>query len=191
MFACQRLALAITAKRQFHTLPAIAAESEGLFGKFNPWANKNKQQQQSEVAPAQPTSAASVQQPSKVTFNVKYQEADDVVSWKRKDVLEDQAELESTLKSVILAQVKGATETNWNNVAIDNVDTKFKLLKEAIKETGKEVPNYELNNLSSTKQVLEYFKTGGLAQKKKTTVRSYFEENSESLPKNLTFVPRE
>lgn len=187
MFACQRLALATT-KRQFHTLPAIAAESEGLFGKFNPWANKNKQQAEPVAAPAQPTSGSA--QPTKVTFNVKYQEADDVVSWKRKDVLENQAEIESTLKSVILAQVEGATETNWNNVAIDNVDTKFKLLKEAIKETGKEVPNYELNNLSSTKQVLEFFKTGGLAQKK-TTVRSYFEENSESLPKNLTFVPRE
>ncbi|CAO3625016.1 unnamed protein product [Mucor hiemalis] len=161
MFACQRLVLSTT-KRQFHTLPAIAAESEGLFGKFNPWANKNKQQDQQVVSPAQHTSA----EPSKVTFNVKYQEADDVVSWKRKEVLEDQVEIESALKSVILAQ-------------------------EAIKETGKEVPNYELNTLSSTKEVLEYFKTGGPLSAQKVTVRSYFEENNESLPKNLTFVPRE
>lgn len=186
MFACQRLVLSTT-KRQFHTLPAIAAESEGLFGKFNPWANKNKQQDQQVVSPAQHTSA----EPSKVTFNVKYQEADDVVSWKRKEVLEDQVEIDSALKSVILVQVQGATETNWNDLPIQDANTKFNVLKEAIKETGKEVPNYELNTLSSTKKVLEYFKTGGPLSAQKVTVRSYFEENNESLPKNLTFVPRE
>jgi hypothetical protein len=183
MFACQRIALS-TSKRQFHTLPAILAESEGLFGKFNPWANKNKQET---VSPAQHTT----EEPTKVTFNVKYQDAEDVPSWKRKDVLTNEAEIESTVKSVILAHVEGATETNWTDLPIQDLKTKFNVLKESIKETGKDVPNYELNGLSSTKDVLAYFKTGGPLSAQKVTIQSYFEENSESLPKNLTFVPRE
>jgi hypothetical protein len=74
MFACQRIAITQIAKRSFYTAPAILAESEGLFGKLNPWAKK--QQQQPEVTPAQHTN----QDTPQVTFNVKYQDAEEVVS---------------------------------------------------------------------------------------------------------------
>ena len=121
MFTCQRIALT-TARRQFHSAPVASAESEGLFGKFNPWANKNKQQEQ--VSPAQHTT----EEPTKVTFNVKYQDADDIPSWKRKDVLSDSTEIESTVKSVILAQVQGATETNWSELSLEDSTTKFKVI---------------------------------------------------------------
>jgi hypothetical protein len=73
MFACQRIATTLIAKRSFYTAPAILAESEGLFGKLNPWAKK---QQQPEVTPAQHTS----QDTPQVTFNVKYQDAEEIVS---------------------------------------------------------------------------------------------------------------
>jgi hypothetical protein len=118
MFACQRIAL-LTTKRQFHTVPAILSESEGLFGKLNPWANKNKQQ---EVTPAQHTNDE-----QKVTFNVKYQDADEVVSWKKTDILKNEAEIESTVKSVILQHVQGATEQNWKDLPIKDLELKFKV----------------------------------------------------------------
>lgn len=73
MFACQRIAASSISKRQFHTIPAMLAESEGLFGKLNPWAKKEQPQQQ--VTPAQHTS-----EEAKVTFNVKYEDEDDIVS---------------------------------------------------------------------------------------------------------------
>lgn len=120
MFACQRIAFA--AKRQLHTAPAILAESEGLFGKFNPWAKKNKTE--TVATPAQHTS----EETPKVTFNVKYEEEDDFVSWKRTDVLTDHAEIETTVKSVILQHVAGANETNWTDLPIQDLDTKFKVL---------------------------------------------------------------
>lgn len=119
MLACQRIAFA--AKRQIHTAPAILAESEGLFGKFNPWANKTKTDT---VTPAQHTN-----EETKVTFNVKYEEEDDIVSWKRTNVLTDPTEIESTVKSVILEHVSGATETNWNELPIQDLETKFKVKK--------------------------------------------------------------
>ncbi|KAI7877298.1 uncharacterized protein EV154DRAFT_525446 [Mucor mucedo] len=181
MFACQRIALNVS-KRQFHTVPAISA-AEGLFGKFNPWANKTQPEQV--VTPAQPTNQ------DITTFNVKYQDADDIASWKRTDVLTNHEEIESAVKSVILQHVQGATETNWKDLSIDDLNTKFKILKDSIKETGKEVPNYELNGLETTKDVLAYFKTGGPLEAQKVTIEAYFEDNRESLPKNLTFVPRE
>lgn len=118
MLACQRIAFTAT-KRHFHTVPAISA-AEGLFGKFNPWANKTKSEEEV-VAPAQPTHQ------DVTTFNVKYQDAEEIVSWKRTDVLTNHEEIESTVKSVILQHLEGATETNWKDLSIDDLNTKFKV----------------------------------------------------------------
>lgn len=185
MFACQRIAISAVSRRQFHTVPAMMAESEGLFGKLNPWAKKEQTQQQQQVTPAQHTS-----EEPKVTFNVKYEDEDDIVSWKRTDILTDAAELESTVKSVILQHVQGATETNWKELPVNDSKTKFQIVKESIKQTGKEVPNYELNSFETTKDILDYFKSEK-ALAKKVTIADYFEEHRESLPSNLTFAPRE
>lgn len=58
-----------------------------------------------------------------------------------------------------------------------------------MKQTGKEVPNYKLNELETTKDVLDYFKIDqSLAEK--TSIRDFFEENAESLPSNLKFADR-
>lgn len=73
MFACRRVIATAITKRRFHTAPAILAENDGLFGKFNPWAKK--EQSQPEPTPAQRTSEA-----PKVTFNVKYEEEEEIVS---------------------------------------------------------------------------------------------------------------
>ncbi|CEP19877.1 hypothetical protein [Parasitella parasitica] len=180
MNASQRIVIAAISKRQFHRATVFLAEGEGIFGKLNPWAKKEQPQP---VTPAQHTS-----EEPKVTFNVKYEEDDDFISWKRDDILTDVAELESTVRSVILKYVQGANETNWNNLPLTDYNTKFKILKESMKQTGKEVPNYELNGFETTKDVLEFFRTEK-ALAKKVTVLDYFEENRKFLPNNLTFAP--
>lgn len=59
-----------------------------------------------------------------------------------------------------------------------------------MKETGKEVPNYELNQLETTNDVLAYFQRDE-SLVEKVTIEDYIQENSDSLPSNLTFAPRE
>jgi hypothetical protein len=49
------------------------------------------------------------------------------VSWKRTDILTDAAELESTVKSVILQHVQGANETNWKDLPVSDINTKFQV----------------------------------------------------------------
>jgi hypothetical protein len=59
-----------------------------------------------------------------------------------------------------------------------------------MKETGKEVPNYELNQIETTNDVLAYFQREERLVEK-VTIEDYFQENTDSLPANLTFAPRE
>ncbi|KAI9486793.1 MAG: hypothetical protein EXX96DRAFT_55040 [Benjaminiella poitrasii] len=184
MFACRRTFT--IAQRQFHTAPIICAKSEGgLFDKLNPWAKKETTQPQ-ETTPAQHTS----EEPHKVTFNVRYEEPENIVSWKRNDILKDQNEIESTVKSVILQNVNGATEANWKELGLEDLNTKFQVIKESMKQTGKEVPNYELNKMSNTKDILEYFKSDRPLNQSSANVQEYFEQNRESLPSNIKFVPK-
>jgi hypothetical protein len=62
-------------------------------------------------------------------------------------------------------------------------------LKESIKQTGREVPNYQLDALKTGSDILDYFKNGETVVKS-GTVEEFFQDNEETLPKNLTFVPR-
>ncbi|KAI8368955.1 hypothetical protein BD560DRAFT_330526 [Blakeslea trispora] len=156
-----------------HTTRPILAESDGLFGKMNPWAKKEPIQA---VTPAQPTA-----EETPVTFNVDY-ETEKIVSWKREEVMTDVQTIESTVQSVIQHHVPQATES-W---PLDDHRIKFQILKDSMQQTGKEVPNYQLDRLKTTQDVLNFFK-GTMDQKKPLTVKSFFEENEDKLPSNLTF----
>ncbi|KAI7902329.1 uncharacterized protein BX663DRAFT_435600 [Cokeromyces recurvatus] len=189
MFACQRTLFNITIRKQFHTASIICAKNEGgLLGKLNPWAKKEAQQ---EVTPAQNTSddvpKMTVDDSTKVTFNVQYEEPEDIISWKKTDMMKDPTEIETTVKTIILQHVQGATEANWNELSIQDLNTKFQIIKESIKQTGKEVPNHELNKLKSTKDVIEFFKT---EHSKVKDVQDYLLEQ-ESLPPNIKFIPKQ
>ncbi|KAI8092411.1 uncharacterized protein B0P05DRAFT_226750 [Gilbertella persicaria] len=182
MLVCRRL-LSLTNKRYIHTTPAVLAESDGLFGKLNPWAKKEQPQT---VTPAQHTNEEVV---APVTFDVKYEEAEEITSWKRSDVLTNEQEIESTLKSVILQHLQNANETNWKELPFEDSHIKFQILKESIKQTGKEVPNYQLSQLETTGHVLEFFKHTQVQTH--STIEDYFLSNKDSLPTNLTFASRE
>ncbi|KAI8878475.1 hypothetical protein K501DRAFT_336728 [Backusella circina FSU 941] len=181
MLACRRIFTSNTVRNisKFHSGAAVAAENSGLFGKLNPWAKK---EQEEVVTPAQHTD-------TQVTFNVRYQEEEAIESWKASQVMTDKSEIESVVKSAILQHVQDANETNWKDVATLDLDTKFKVLKESIKQTGKEVPNYQLDALKTSSDILDYFKNGEPVIKV-GTVEEFFQDNETTLPKNLTFVPR-
>ncbi|KAI8372085.1 hypothetical protein EDC96DRAFT_78939 [Choanephora cucurbitarum] len=65
-----RRIFALASTRYIHTTRAMMAESDGLFGKINPWAKK-------EQTPVQPTTT---EEETKVTFNVDYEDAEEIVS---------------------------------------------------------------------------------------------------------------
>lgn len=54
-------------------------------------------------------------------------------SWKNNQVLTDATEIESTVKSAILQHVEGATETNWKELPLSDLQTKFKVTLAIIK----------------------------------------------------------
>lgn len=59
-------------------------------------------------------------------------------SWKRTDILTDAAELESTVKSVILQHVQGATETNWKELPVNDSKTKFQVKSKCVQNIYKQ-----------------------------------------------------
>lgn len=178
MLACRRLLAIKPATASIHTVATLSVAGEGFFGKLNPWATKKTE----ESTPAEHTDPT-----TPVTFNVKYEEQKEAISWKKTSVT-DKEEVEKTLKSIVL-QLEGATETNWQQLPLNDIDTKFKLLKESMKELGREIPNYQLNQLETTQDVLDYFQTE--ESPKQSNIEVFFEENADSLPKNITFIPRE
>ncbi|OBZ83455.1 hypothetical protein A0J61_08497 [Choanephora cucurbitarum] len=171
-----RRIFALASTRYIHTTRAMMAESDGLFGKINPWAKK-------EQTPVQPTTT---EEETKVTFNVDYEDAEEIISWKRSDVLTDVDAIETTVKSVIQHHLPQATETS---LPLDDLNIKFQILKDSMQQTGKEVPNYQLNQLKTTQDILEFFK--GSFDQKELTVETFFEEHKDTLPSNLTFAARE
>ncbi|KAI8967919.1 hypothetical protein BDF20DRAFT_917169 [Mycotypha africana] len=198
MFATQRLrsiAASPILKRQLHSSSYVmASESkQGLFSKLNPWASKTDTTVSESVA-----TPVNSPEDDKVTFRVDYEEEEkeSIKPWLNEAQLTDKAEIEAKVKSVILERIQEATETNWKGLPFKTLTAKFKVIKDAIKETGIDVPNYKLNELNTTDDILYYFteeKDIILTAKKQQneTIKDFFEENRESLPSNMVFVPRD
>ncbi|EIE83192.1 hypothetical protein G6F46_003051 [Rhizopus delemar] len=188
MFACQKRVIVSQFRglSRFHSSSIqLAGSDSGLFGKFNPWAKNNDKKEEIPVTPAQHTSEEPI-----VTFNVKYEDKEEFVSWKNKETIKDHEQIESTIKSIVLQHVNNAGEVNWKDLSLKDLNTKFHILKESMKQIGKEIPNYELNQIETTQDVLKAF-TKNETSIENMTVYDYLEKNNESLPSNLKFVPRE
>ncbi|CEI86610.1 hypothetical protein RMCBS344292_01044 [Rhizopus microsporus] len=182
MFACQKRLLVSRFQQvsRIHISSVQLAGSEsGLFGKLNPWAKK---QNKESVTPAQPTAEEPV-----VTFDVKYETKEEFVSWKRKEVLKDEKEIEGIVRSAVLEHVADANDQSWNQVALTDLDTKFKILKESMKQTGKEVPNYKLNEIETTQDVVAAL-LDNTKQEESKTIKDILTEKQEELPSNITFI---
>lgn len=163
---------------RFHT-SAVPLADAGLFGKFNPWAKEEKKEEV--VTPAQHTS-----EEHPVTFNVKYEDKEEFVSWKNKEIIKDQEQIESTIKSIVLEHTKD--ETNWKEFSLSDSNIKFQITKESMKQIGREIPNYELNDIETVKDVLDSFVKVNEIRVEDMKISDYL-ENNDSLPGNLKFVP--
>jgi hypothetical protein len=46
-------------------------------------------------------------------------------SWKNKETIKDHEQIESTIKSIVLQHVNDAGETNWKDLSLKDLNTKF------------------------------------------------------------------
>ncbi|KAI9025925.1 hypothetical protein CLU79DRAFT_743768 [Phycomyces nitens] len=170
----------LQARAAIHTSAFAGAESAGMFGRFNPWAKKPEPT----VAPA---SVETVEAVEATVFDVKYADDDEeqVVSWKSTNVIRDPEEIKSTVRDIVMEHISGAQQTNWENCALEDVETKFKVIKESIQKTGKEVPNMELNQIKTVGDLLDYYKRSEEDVIASASIEKFFEDNE--LPANMTF----
>ncbi|KAL1926953.1 hypothetical protein VTP01DRAFT_5283 [Rhizomucor pusillus] len=152
----------------------------GGFSRFNPWAKKPTESQP-------PTEQTSTIPPSK--FQVKfYEDEDEIQSWKAKEVVRDPEALKSTVRSIVLENISGLNENNWSQAELNQEDVKFKIVKESIKQVGKEVSNRQLNNIRTVDDLLAHFLAKD-EQELNPTVERFFQQKANELPPNLVFEP--
>ncbi|KAG0163963.1 hypothetical protein DFQ30_010703 [Apophysomyces sp. BC1015] len=170
-------------KRTFYTTSVALAEGDSVFGRFNPWAKKTP-------ATPEPAVATTPADTDNVTFNVKYEEEEEeeIASWKNKVVLDNAEEIQSIIRNAVLEHVEGANESSWKEAELSDAAIKFKVVKESIKQIGREVPNATLNNVTSAADLLTYFQ--GKDERLTPSIEHFFAENADSLPKNMTFEAR-
>ncbi|CDS02966.1 hypothetical protein LRAMOSA00368 [Lichtheimia ramosa] len=174
MFACRRI---VHLSRNLHTTTPVAA---GGFSRFNPWAKK-PESQEPVTTPVNNADAPAT------AFNVTYYDDEpDTLSWRNKEVIQDEDKVQSIVKSIVLDSVNGSDENNWKTARLDVADVKFKVVKQSIAQLGKEVSNLQLNNMQTVSDVLDHFLRKDDATKK-STVQQFFEDNADTLPSNLVF----
>ncbi|KAI9484769.1 hypothetical protein BDB00DRAFT_853682 [Zychaea mexicana] len=165
------------------TLHTTSARPAGGFSRFNPWAKQS-------TVPPTSTESTTEQSKPEATFNVNhYAEEEESLLWRDRNVNQTVDEIQQTVQTIVTDNFSGVTESSWKDVRFDSADTKLKVIKESIKQTGKEVPNRELSNIQTGADLLAYFtKSQDLSsQTKASSVRSFFEDNADTLPSNLTF----
>ncbi|CDH60355.1 hypothetical protein RO3G_07897 [Lichtheimia corymbifera JMRC:FSU:9682] len=177
MFACRRI---VHLSRNLHTSTPVAA---GGFSRFNPWAKKPESQEPATTTPVNNANADAPAAAFDVTY---YDDEPDTLSWRNKEIIQDQDKVQSIVKSIVLESVNGSDENNWKATRLDAADVKFKVVKESIAQLGKEVSNLQLNNMQTVSDVLDHFLRKDDATKK-SSVQQFFEDNADTLPSNLVF----
>ncbi|KAG2173101.1 hypothetical protein INT43_004474 [Umbelopsis isabellina] len=170
-----------------HTSAAVRiANTNAIGASWNPFAKKQEQEQK----PDQPLQDAV----NKVDldFNIDYEDKIEVPSWKNATIINDVEQVQSILKQVVQKHIHGASDSNWTEASLADVNVKFNVIKDAIIETGKDVPNAELNNIESVSDALAFFsRKSVLPDDARGAVQRYLEEDVEELPSNLSFHKRE
>ncbi|KAI8097748.1 uncharacterized protein BX664DRAFT_383985 [Halteromyces radiatus] len=170
--------------RPFHTSSLTLSENNGMFGRFNPWAKKTTKTSDSTTTTTATT--ATTESIGNVTFDVDYQDEHEFSSWKNTQVMEDINDIHSSIHTIVSEHIKGLNETNWQDASLNDTDIKFKVVKESIKQIGKEIPNLDLNNITTVKDLLAFYERK--PDLSETSVEKFFIENQSSLPPNMTFV---
>ncbi|KAI9301411.1 hypothetical protein BJ944DRAFT_169120 [Cunninghamella echinulata] len=170
--------------RYIHTTSLRLAENNtGVFSRFNPWAKNDKDT--SKKTEQETTTTTPTETISNVTFDVDFADKEEVQSWKTTTIMTEPEQIETSVHSVVMEHVKGINDTNWKDVSLnDDIEVKFKVIKDSIKHVGKEVPNMELNHISTVNDLVNFFQRKPTIHQ--TTIEQFFEENQSSLPQNLT-----
>jgi hypothetical protein len=102
--------------------------------------------------------------------------------------MNDTAEVEKTLKEIVQKHVKDINESSWSEISLADTTLKFNIIKDAIVETGKDVPSAELNNIATVSDALAFFSRKAVSlEDKRGAVQRFFEEDLEEVPSNLAF----
>ncbi|CAO3634714.1 unnamed protein product [Cunninghamella blakesleeana] len=171
--------------RYIHTTSLrLADNNTGVFSQFNPWAKKENDTQKPTTTSEQNTTSTATETISNVTFDVEFADSQEVEFWKSTIILTDPEQIETSVQAAVIEHVKGATDINWKNVSLnDDMDIKFKVIKDSMKHVGKEVPNLDLNNISTVNDLVDFFQRKPTIHQ--TTIEQFFDDNKSSLPQNL------
>ncbi|KAI8577865.1 hypothetical protein K450DRAFT_249633 [Umbelopsis ramanniana AG] len=165
-----------------HTSAVWRMEKSAVVSNWNPFAKK----QQEEQKPDQQLQNAVDK--VDLNFNVEYQDKEDIPSWKSKVLMNDAEEVEKTLKEIVQKHVKDINESSWSEISLADTTLKFNIIKDAIVETGKDVPSAELNNITTVLDALAFFSRKAVSvDDKRGAVQRFFEEDIEEVPSNLAF----
>ncbi|KAI8338560.1 hypothetical protein BC941DRAFT_469665 [Chlamydoabsidia padenii] len=170
--------------RQLHVSALCLAENNGVFGRFNPWAKKTPESNTTTTTEGTNENTP-IESIGNVTFDVAYHDDQKFSSWKNTNVIEDINEIQSSIRSIVSEHIQGLSDANWKEASLKDANLKFKVVKESIKQTGKEVPNLELTNITTVNDLLEFY--GRVPDVSQTSVEKFFMENADTLPSNLTF----
>ncbi|KAI8059560.1 hypothetical protein BC940DRAFT_313400 [Gongronella butleri] len=166
-------------RRFLQTSTMVCADKGGVFSRFNPWA---KQQQQQSDASDQPQSTEVV---GNATFDVAFQDKETFASWKTNEIVSDDEQIQSIIQSIVIEHIPGTSQADYQQASLQNVDTKFKVVKDSIKQLGKEVPNASLHSISTVQDLISFFQQKPSLEA--TSVEQFFTQQAESLPSNLRF----
>lgn len=130
-------------------------------------------------------------------------------SWKATEPVRDPEALTSSVRSIVLENISGLDENNWEQAELNQDDVKFKvssldmcyvlkkvysrtcvikIVKECIKQVGKEVSNRQLNNIRTAEDLLAHFLAKD-EEELNPTVERFFQQHASELPPNLVFEP--
>ncbi|ORY98346.1 hypothetical protein BCR42DRAFT_430341 [Absidia repens] len=182
MFSRSLLRLPLASQtRYLHVSSLALAENNGVFGRFNPWAKKSTEPNTTNTENNDTPSEAI----GNVTFDVDFNDELEFSSWKNTEVIEDVDQIHSSIRSIVSEHIQGLGDNDWKEASLADTDVKFKVIKESIKQTGKEIPNLELTNIATVNDLLAFYER--VPDVTQTSVEKFFAETANSLPSNLTF----
>ncbi|KAF9163743.1 hypothetical protein DFQ26_002159 [Actinomortierella ambigua] len=170
--------LSATPARSLHSSAAILAEEKrGLFARLNPFAKKGESEQ-----PQQTQEASTPAQSLEV--EIKDKEYYAPPSWK------------GEYKDLTEKELAHAVRTAAATVIDTPISKLHKVLKACMVETGHEIPNKDLNEISTLRDVVHVLHNNAVAAKealnpKGHAVAEWFARQQEqnSLPNNVVFIP--
>ncbi|CAG8809800.1 23847_t:CDS:2, partial [Gigaspora rosea] len=99
-------------------------------------------------------------------------------------------EIKNKIHDIVLKHVKLADKNKWMDIKLSDPNLKFEILRDCMSLTDRNIPNLELNFIETVGDAVKFY----LGEEKKDPrighpVASWFAENEDKLPPNMTFIP--